>query len=145
MDIKQIELLVKEAQQLQLQNQQILKRYSFQQLAKIYNGIGPAAFPEPLRDAISQIHPSLTTVALIHDVQWHQTDMKKETFSASNQRFKRNGYKIATAKFSWYNPRRYLVMNNARCFGNLCEAFGWLAYNTPCTCQVCKEKKQEKI
>lgn len=138
MDIQTIEKLVKEAQDYQLQRQQILKRYSFQQLAQIYNGIGPAAFPQKLRDAISDLHPSLQVVALIHDVQWHQTDMKKQTFSETNQRFKRNGYTVAEKKFAWYDLRRYLVMNHARCFGNLCQAFGWVAYNAPCTCKVCK-------
>ena len=52
----------------------------------------------------------------------------KESFTASNKRFKRNGSKVAKAEFAWYNPRRYAVINSARRFGNICQTFGWAAW-----------------
>ena len=61
-----------EAQKFHLENTDILERYSFEDLAKIYNGIGPDSFPEWLRKVISSLHPSLAPVALIHDVEVRQ-------------------------------------------------------------------------
>jgi hypothetical protein len=139
--LKEIKQLRDQAKKLNLENAKILRKYNMQQLCSIYNGIGPDAFPVWLRDAISALHPSLAVVALIHDVEWHESDSSKEKFAESNARFKRNGYIVAKSEYGWYNPRRYIVMNQARRFGNLCQAFGWLAWTNPCECDVCKEKK----
>ena len=98
-------------------------------LAQIYNGIGPDAFPEWLRGFVTALHPSLAAVAVIHDVEWSESDGTDETFKATNDRFKRNGYKVAETEYGWWNPRRYAVMNQARRFGNYCQMFGkggWL-------------------
>ena len=111
-------------------------------LAQIYNGIGPDAFPEWLRKGVSALHPSLAAVAFIHDIEWHESDGSKEKFTASNDRFKRNGYRVAKAQFGWYNPRRWIVMNQARRFGNVCQLFGWSAWTSPCECAVCRKKKE---
>ena len=98
-------------------------------LAQIYNGVGPDAFPEWLRGFVTALHPSLAAVAFIHDVEWHESDGTDKTFRATNERFRRNGRKVAQAEFGWWNPRRYAVMNQARRFGNYCQRFGkggWL-------------------
>ena len=91
------------------------------------------------------MHPSLAAVALIHDVEWHETDKTKEKFAESNDRFKQNGYKVAKSEFAWYNPRRYVVMNQARRFGNYCQLFGWDAWNSDCTCSVCRKKRKKEV
>lgn len=56
------------------------------------NGIGPESFPE-----------------------WLRAVGTEESIKASNERFKRNGYKAAKAEFGWWRPRRYLVISHARC------------------------------
>ena len=117
--LKELKELRAKAESLQLDNAAILRKYNMQQLCAIYNGIGPDSFPDWLRECISALHPSLAVVALIHDVEWHETDKSKEKFTESNDRFKQNGYKVAKAEFGWYNPRRYVVMNQARRFGNI--------------------------
>lgn len=86
------------------------------------------------------INPSLAPVAFIHDAEWSRSDGTKESFTASNERFKRNGYKVAKAEFSWWRPRRYLVMNDARRFGNICQAFGWSGWLAP----LSKDKGKSK-
>ena len=68
-------------------------------------------------------------VAFIHDVEWHESDGADAIFRATNDRFKRNGYRMAQVEFAWWNPRHYAVMNQARHFGKYCQMFGkagWL-------------------
>ena len=142
--LKEIKKLRTKAESLKLENAEILRKYNMQQLCAIYNGIGPDAFPDWLRDAISALHPSLAVVALIHDVEWHESDLSKETFAESNARFKRNGYTAAKAEYAWYDPRRYIVMNQARRFGNICQTLGWAAWTSPCECAVCKKKNKKE-
>jgi hypothetical protein len=131
------------AEDWQLEGREILKKYRNTELASIYNGIGPDAFPEWLRDAISALHPSLAVVAFIHDVEWHESDRSRKKFTESNERFRTNGYIVAKRKFGWYDPRRYAVMNQARRFGNICQIFGWEAWCSPCQCAVCVKKQKE--
>lgn len=142
--LKEIKQLKKTAERLQLENREIIRKYSMTELASIYNGIGPDSFPEWLRNAISALHPSLAVVAFIHDIEWHESDKSKEKFTESNNRFKRNGYTVARTEYGWYNPRRYIVMNQARRFGNICQLFGWSAWCSDCECAVCKKKRGEK-
>ena len=124
-EIKELQAL---AEKLQLENSDLIGRYSFAELEAIYNGIGPEAFPEWLRGFISALHPSLAVVALIHDLEWHASDFSRESFTESNRRFKSNGSRAAKGLFGWYDPRRYIVMNQARRFANICQAFGWKAW-----------------
>ena len=114
-----------------LEGREILAKYTDEELAALFNGIGPEAFPPWLRAVLDFIHPSLEPVAFLHDAEWELSDGTKESFTASNERFKRNGYKVAKADFGWWRPRRYVVMNHARRFGNICQAFGWSAWMAP--------------
>ena len=70
-------------------------------------------------------------MAFIHDVEWHESDGTKESFSESNSRFRRNGCKVASAAFGWWRPRRYLVMWDSVKFARICQRFGWSAWRTP--------------
>lgn len=127
--LKEIKRLKELAAKCELENREILGKYPMNELVKIYNGIGPDAFPEWLRGFVTALHPSLAAVAFIHDVEWFESDGTDEAFKVTNDRFKRNGYKVAEAEFGWWNPRRYAVMNQARRFGNYCQMFGksgWL-------------------
>lgn len=119
----------------QLEHREILAKYTDEELSEIYNGIGPVTFPEWMREALDTLHPSLKPDAFIHDVEWYESDGTKESFSASNDRFRRNGISIAKQSFGWYNPRRYIVMAHATAFSYLCQWFGW---------SVWKEKKAAK-
>lgn len=129
--LKEIKDLIEVCEKYELEGREILKKYTNTELASIYNGIGPESFPLWLRSVLDALHPSLAPVAFIHDVEWENSDGTEESFAASNERFKENGYKVAKALFAWWRPRRYLVMNDARRFGNICQAFGWNAWYAP--------------
>ena len=57
--LKELKELRAKAEELQLENREILRKYNMQELCSIYNGIGPDSFPEWLRCAISALHPAL--------------------------------------------------------------------------------------
>ena len=145
--LKEIKRLKELAAKCGLEDREILGKYPMNELVKIYNGIGPDAFPEWLRGFVTALHPSLAAVAFIHDVEWHESDGTDEAFRATNDRFKRNGYKVAEAEFGWWNPRRYAVMNQARRFGNYCQMFGksgWLkCHRDRLEAEKAKEDKAE--
>ena len=126
--LKEVKRLKELCETYDLEGRAVLDGFKNTELASMYNGIGPEDFPGWLRAVLDFLHPSLAPVAFIHDVEWSLSDGTKESFAASNKRFKRNGYKVASAEYAWYNPRRYGVMNQARRFGNICQCFGWAAW-----------------
>ena len=123
--LKKIKELKELAEQYKLENCEIIRRYTMAQLCKYYNGIGPDAFPEWLRDKVSEWNPSLEPAALIHDLEWTESDGSEEMFQASNERLERNGIRLAKGMFPWYHYRRYLVMYQAKRFAQLCGLFGF--------------------
>jgi len=70
--LKEIKELKRFAEDLQLENREIIGRYTMPELCSIYNGIGPDSFPDWLRGCISALHPSLAVVAFIHDIEVRQ-------------------------------------------------------------------------
>ena len=130
-DINEIKRLRALCGEYGLEGREILSKYTDGELAGIFNGIGPDAFPQWLRSALDALHPSLAPVAFIHDVEWHEADGTRETFTESNSRFRRNGCKVATAAYGWWRPRRYLVMWDAVRFARICQSFGWSAWLSP--------------
>lgn len=130
-DLNEIRRLRAVCEECGLEGRKILDKYTDEELAALFNGIGPEAFPSWLRTALDALHPSLAPVAMIHDVEWSESDGKEETFAASNARFRRNGCKVASASFGWWRPRRYLVMWDSVKFARICQRFGWSAFLAP--------------
>lgn len=143
--LKEIKELKHTVEEFQLENREIIGNYTMAELCSIYNGIGPDAFPDWLREVITTLHPSLAVVAFIHDIEWHESDGSKAKFTESNNRFKTNGYLVARMKYRWYDPRRYIVMNQARRLANTCQVFGWDAWCSPCKCSICRKKEKRNV
>ena len=114
-----------------LDHVEIAAKYTLEELARMYNGIGPEAFPGWLRAALDAVHPSLAPVAFVHDIEWSESDGSEESFAASNNRFYENGKRVACAEFGWWRPRRYKVMWDAWKFSRICQKFGWSAWRAP--------------
>ena len=57
-----------------LEGREMLAGHTDEELAGIFNGIGPEAFPQWLRAALDALHPSLAPVAFIHDVEWSESE-----------------------------------------------------------------------
>ena len=131
--LKEVKRVTELCEKYELEGRDVIKGYTNTQLGSMFNGIGPEKFPGWLRAVLDALHPSLAPVAFIHDIEWSLSDGTKVSFTASNKRFKRNGYKVAKAMYSFWNPRRYVVMANAARFARLCQKFGWAAWMAPFT------------
>jgi len=128
--VQQIAFWRRQTQDAQLENRDILDKYSDEQLAGIFNGIGPDRFPSWLRWLISKLHPSLMAVAMIHDTEWYERQIHgapstetedKNDFHSSNARFKRNGYRMAKFRHSAMSIERYVVEFDAWKFSLCCN------------------------
>ena len=119
------------ARKYDLDHVELAAKYTLEELARMYNGIGPEAFPGWLRAALDAVHPSLAPVAFVHDIEWSESDGSEESFAASNNRFYENGKRVACAEFGWWRPRRYKVMWDAWKFSRICQKFGWSAWRAP--------------
>lgn len=126
--LEEIAALRQKCTGLGLEGRDFLDRFSDKELQLHCNGIGPGAFPAWARNMVSGLHPSLEPAAFIHDAEWSVEECSKAHFTSSNDRFKKNGYTCAGKAYGWYNPLRYLVMNQARRFGNYCQYFGFVFY-----------------
>lgn len=122
--VEEIAVMRRDCERYQLENRAVLSRYSDAELAEIFNGIGPACFPAALRKLLSRLHPSLVIVALIHDLEFHESDGGAINFDLANLRFATNGRRVADTRYGWYDPRRYVVRRQAARFARLCGKFG---------------------
>ena len=112
----------------ELEGREVLEKYTDTELRLLYNRLGPDSFPAWLRNAISDVNHWLEPAALIHDVEWSESDGTRETFTASNRRLRENGHRLARFFFAWHDPLRYLYTNRASRFSNYCQLFGWSAW-----------------
>ena len=122
--------LIRKARALNLENVEILGRYSEEEISRIYNGIGPDRFPDWLRKIVTESAELFEAAALIHDVEYDEGGTR-EQFTAANDRFRRNCYTLVKDRYGWYDIRRYLWMNKARRWSNYCELFGWSGWTKP--------------
>lgn len=129
--LKEIKRLSELCDEYELEGREVIKGFTNTQLGSLYNGIGPENFPGWLRAVLDFLHPSLEPVAFIHDVEWSLSDGTRKSFTASNERFRRNGVKIAKAMYPFWNIRRYVVEADATKFAKLCQRFGWAAWMAP--------------
>ena len=111
-----------------LSGEEFCRQFPLAVLAEDYNGIGPEWFPEILRNAVNSLCADLCAAAFVHDIRFSHSDGSVEQFVAANDEFRANGYRIANGKYSWYDPRRYIVRHRTRVFYRLLVAFGWTAY-----------------
>lgn len=106
-----------------------LARYTSEELACIYNGIGADWMPDEmcrkLTDWLSLFEPA----ALIHDMRNYMSDGSRYGFNFANMEFQTNCLKLADAAYPWYSWRRY----RARAAAHIAYDFvsgpgGWKAW-----------------
>ena len=95
---------------------------------RVCNGIGAEWMPDSARKLISSLNPTLVLAADIHDLRYDTGGTTEERKAADDEMLE-NGYKLADAHYSWYNPLRYYVKWKMRKFYKILRAFGFLAWN----------------
>ena len=106
---------------------EILDGFSYLEMARIYNGLGPDRFPDWLRAIVTEANGLFEPAALIHDLRFH-VGGTREDFTAANDEFRENCYTLVDAAYSWYDPRRYTWRFRAWRYARYCERFGWEGY-----------------
>jgi hypothetical protein len=99
--------LVRKAQELGLEGADDLSRYTLEDLASRYNGVGPESFPERWRAAITKSLPTFLPAVLLHDVDFSNSDGTREGWQKANNRFVRNCRACAKGKYAWWSWKRY--------------------------------------
>lgn len=98
-------------------------------LVRVYNGIGPDAWAEPLRRISTALLARFEPEALIHD--WEYTHQPKTywAFTWANIRFAWNAFLCA---FRTADTRKKLLAQTAAglALATLCQIWGWTGYRT---------------
>lgn len=126
--LEEIAALRRKCNQLHLKGAEKLSRYTNEELQVICNGIGPESFPKGMRKFVTTIHPTLEPAAMIHDVEYEESDGSRLSFTAANDRYAENGSILAEAEYAWYNPLRYVVKLQAARHARTCQLCGWQGY-----------------
>lgn len=125
--LEEIRNIRRTVNELGFEGREIFEKYSDEHLREICNGIGPDWMPDIARDVVSAMNPTLEPVAALHDAAFCEGG-SREQFLEANRCFAVNGTLAAKAAYSWYDPRRYRVMWQARKFAVICDRFGWTAW-----------------
>jgi len=134
---KIIDLMV-EVNRLALCGRDFVEGFGLETLAREYNGIGPAFFPEKLREKTTKFLSLFEPAALIHDLRNFESDGSEEKFHLANAEFLANCRRCVEDKYAWWNLKRY----RGNAVANLLYEFvdgpaGWKAW------MDCYEKNQK--
>lgn len=111
-----------------LEGKTLVESYTFKELARDYNGMGPEWFPESVRKTLDKIFKVFSPAFLIHDTEWAHAKGTRHEFNNSNARLERNCKRIADCRYGWYNPLRYWRRHQGALFAQLCQSFGHPAF-----------------
>lgn len=92
------------------------------------NGIGAEWMGEHLRNLVGALNPTLILAADIHDRRY-AIGGDSVARARADREFLENGLRLADAAYGWYDPRRYIVRNQARKFYAALRAVGAAAWN----------------
>lgn len=96
-----IDALVSAAVKVGLDGTDVVAKYSYEELAQIYNGIGPEAMPERIRERVTDFLGLFEPAALIHDVRYEESDGTAAGWHEANQEFLSNCMKLIERKYGW--------------------------------------------
>jgi hypothetical protein len=99
-----------------------------EEVARIYNGVGPEWMREELRAKADKLSQTLLPAVMIHDVDYEYGTGTMLDFQLANRRLEANGRKCADYRYGWYNPMRYIVRHQAKAYAKFCDLLGFPAY-----------------
>ena len=116
-------------EEMELAGRIFLRCFSFADLTREYNGIGPEWIGANARAKATKFLALFEPAALVHDLRNFMSDGTREAFEFANKEFLANCLKLANVRYSWWDLRRY----RARAVARLLYAFvqgqgGWRAW-----------------
>ena len=126
--LEDIILIRSEVERLQLDGGEKVLIQPIAQLAKIYNGTGPAFLPESIRGALDKAAKPFLPAVMVHDGDFEDSDGTVKSFNAANERLLKNCIICATDAAPWYSWRRYALIAEAWTIYRACDKFGWIAW-----------------
>ena len=132
---QEIDALVRRAVEAGLDGLDFLSTFSYAELARGYNGIGPEFLPEWMRDFVSDKLDIFAPAALGHDMRNDVSDGTRASFLAANDEFRRNCLKLADLAYPQQpgvaddlkRARAKAVAEILYCFVSA-DGFGWKAW-----------------
>ena len=138
---REIDELLKIAVAADLEGLDFLSRFTYDQLADGYNGIGPEFLKPIIREVVSEFLHIFKPAAVGHDLRNELSDGKREGFCAANEEFLRNCIRLAAYHCRDDYRRRNCAVSAAILLYAFVSAehFGWRAW------QEAKERHAAKM
>ena len=96
---------------------------------KAYNGIGPEWLDPVVRAKLDKWLDLYSLCAVIHDCRFtFDNDGSAAKFRDANDELEFNARIVADARYSWFNPLRYLARRGGKRLADACRDFGWSAW-----------------
>lgn len=138
---EEIDDLMGKAVEAGLDGLDFMARFTYEDLANGYNGIGPEFLPETIRAKVSSHLALFAPAALIHDMRYSVGDGTRQSFNFANYEFRDNALKLADAAFPWYSWRRYRARAVALVlFDFVSSQSGWVAFSEASRKNLVKER-----
>jgi hypothetical protein len=126
-----IKELLKKALELKLTDAAWVACFSPEELAAVYNGIGPEWLPSSIREKLTEYLAIFAPACLIHDFRFWIGNGSYLDFASANNALEENLYKCVNAEIKWYHPfRRLAGYYAAHLMAEACRRYGWIAYRT---------------
>lgn len=129
--LAEITALIKKACDLKLTDAAWVACFTPEELAAVYNGIGPEWLPCALREKLTKYLAIFAPACLIHDFHYWIGDGTLKDFNYANNTLEANCRKCINAETKWYQLlRRAAGYYAAHLIAEACRRYGWSAYRT---------------
>ena len=129
--LAEITALIKKACDLKLTDAAWVACFRPEELATVYNGIGPEWLPYSLREKLTKYLAVFAPACLIHDFHYWIGDGTLKDFNYANDTLEANCRKCINAETKWYQIfRRAAGYYAAHLIAEACRRYGWSAYRT---------------
>ena len=127
--LAEIAALIKKACDLKLTDAGWVACFEPEELAFVYNGIGPEWLPLSIREKLTEYLAIFAPACFIHDFHYWIGDGSREDFIYANDILEMNCRKCINAETTWYQLlRRSAGYYAAHLIAEACRRYGWTAY-----------------
>ena len=106
-NVEEIKRLRQICEEYGLEGSELLVGRTDEELARLYNGIGPEFLPPALREMVTKWLHLFEPAALIHDARTHESNGMLPLFCLANAEFHINCRRLADRAYPWWNWKRY--------------------------------------